>query len=102
VIGRSTNNKKDIGAYEYNGITGFSLPEYVNENYRISQSENTITVKNISDKSFSMSVVNMTGKVVYSTQVTSSVELSKNKFGKGVFILLFNDGTKSGSKKVIF
>ena len=106
VRGYLTNNKKDIGAYEYNGIvpvpSGIYSPEYISENYRISQSENTISVKNISDKPFSMNIVDMMGKVVYSTQAVSSVELSKTKFGQGVFILLLNDGTKVSSKKVLF
>lgn len=106
IRGHLTNNKKDIGAYEYNGPaptpSAVYSPEYITENYRISQSGNTITVKNISNKSFSMSLINMIGKVVYSTQVTSSVELSKTQFGQGVYILLFNDGTKLASKKVIF
>jgi len=102
IKGKLTSNKKDIGAYEYNGITGFSSPEYIAENYRISQSGNTFTVKNIADKSFSMNIVNMMGKVVYSTQASSSVEFSKNKFGQGVFILLLNDGTKISSKKILF
>jgi len=103
IRGRLTNNKKDIGAYEYNGvINGIYSPQYVLDNYKISQSANTITVKNNTDKSFSLSVVNLIGKVIYSTQVGSSVELSKTQFGKGVFILLLNDGTKLASKKVIF
>jgi len=98
-----TNNKKDIGAYEYNGvINGIYSPEYVLENYKISQSASTITIKNTSDKSFSLSVVNLMGKVIHSTQVAGSVELSKTQFGQGVFILLLNDGTKLASKKVLF
>ena len=104
--GRLTNNKKDIGAYEFNGIipgpNAVYFPEYIAENYRITQSDNMVSVKNLSDKSFSLSVINLTGKVVYSTQVSNSVELSKNKFGQGVFILMFNDGTKIASKKVLF
>ena len=101
--GRLTNNKKDIGAYEYNGvINGIYSPEYVLENYKISQSASTITIKNTSDKSFSLSVVNLMGKVIHSTQVAGSVELSKTQFGQGVFILLLNDGTKLASKKVLF
>jgi hypothetical protein len=102
IKGRSVAQKRDIGAYEYNGITGFSLPEYVMENYHLSQSGNTITVKSLSDKPFSMAIVSMTGKIVFSTQVNSSVEFPKNKFGQGVFVLMFNDGTKISSKKVIF
>jgi len=102
ITGRLTNNKKDIGAYEYNGITGLSSPENVSENYRISKSGNTFTVKNIADKSFSMDIVNMMGKVVYSTKASSSVEISKTRFGQGIFILLLNDGNKTSSKKILF
>ena len=97
-----TNNKKDIGAYEFNGIrSAVFTPEYVSDNYRIAQLGNTIIVKNISDKSFSMTVLNMTGKVLLSTSVNSSVELSKSVFGQGVFILLLNDGTKLSSTKIL-
>lgn len=100
--GLLTNIKKDIGAYEFNGITGVSYPEYISENYLFSQSRNILSVKNTSDKSFSMSVVNMTGQIVYSTQVNGSVELSKSRFGQGLFILMLNDGIKTSSKKVLF
>jgi len=99
--GRLTNNKKDIGALEYNGITGLSTPEYISDNYRISQSVNTVTVKSISDKSFSMKIINMTGRVVYSTKVNSSIEVSDKTIGQGVFILVLNDGTKLSSKKIL-
>jgi len=104
--GRLTNNKKDIGAFEFNGIVitpnGIFSPEYVSENYNISQSGNTFTVKNIADKSFSIDIVNMMGKVVYSTKASSSVEISKTRFGQGIFILLLNDGNKTSSKKILF
>lgn len=104
--GRLTNNKKDIGAFEYNGYVpvanGIYSPEYISENYQISQSGNTITVKNISDKSFSVSIVNMNGRVLYSTQVSSFVKLSKSTFGHGVFILMLNDKNKISSKKILF
>ena len=104
--GRLTNNKKDIGAFEFNGIVitpnGIFSPEYVSENYNISQSGNTFTVKNIADKSFSIDIVNMMGKVVYTTQASNSVEVSKTRFGQGIFILLLNDGIKISSKKVLF
>ena len=103
VRGRLTNNKKDIGAYEYSGIlNAVFTPEYVSDNYRIAQSQNTFTVKSLSDKSFTLSIVNTTGRVVYSTRVSGSVELSKNKFGQGIYILVFNDGSKTGSQKVVF
>lgn len=104
--GRLSNNKKDIGAYEYNGLVpgpnAVYSPEYVAENYKISQSGNTIAVKNISDKPFSMAIVSMTGKIVYSAQVDCFVEFSKATFGQGVFVFMFNDGNKISSKKVIF
>lgn len=100
--GRLTNNKKDIGAYEFEGTNGISFPEYVSENYQFLQSKNTLSIKNTSDKSFSISVVNMTGQIVYSTQVNGSVDLSKSKFGQGIFILMLNDGIKISSKKVLF
>ena len=106
VLGYLTNNRKDIGAFENNGIVpvynGIYTPEYVSENYSISQSGNTLTVKMISGKSFSMTIVNMMGKVVSSSPVNSSVEFSKKQFGQGVFILVLNDGTKISSKKVLF
>jgi len=103
IRGLSTNNKKDIGAYEYNGVVNsISSPEYTSENYQIFQSGNTVTVKSVSDKSFSISIVNMTGRVLYSNQVSSSIELSKSTFGQGVFILILNDGNKISSKKILF
>lgn len=96
------NNIKDIGAYEYLALTGISFPTYVSDNYQFSQSGSTIKVKNISDKSFTLNVVNVNGKIVYSTQVSGSVELSENEFGRGVFIFMFNDGASISSKKVLF
>ncbi|HEY6914397.1 MAG TPA: T9SS type A sorting domain-containing protein, partial [Paludibacter sp.] len=100
--GLLANNKKDIGAYEYLALTGISFPTYVSENYQVSLSENTLTVKNRSEKSFTLTVVNVAGKTVCSTRVASSVELDKSRFGKGVFILLLTDGTETGSRKVVF
>lgn len=101
-----TNGIKDIGAYEYNGIVpgpnAIYSPEYISENYLISQSGNTITVKSTSDKLFTMNVVDMLGKVVYSTPSNSSVELSRTTIGQGVFILMLNNGNKLSSKKILF
>lgn len=103
-----SNGVKDIGAFELNGIpptpgpNAIYSPEYISKNYRISQSGNTITVKSTTDKSFSLNVVDMLGKVVYSTPSNNSVEFSKAKIGQGVFILMLNDGTKLSSKKILF
>lgn len=101
-----SNGTKDIGAYEHNGIApgpnAIYSPEYISENYHISQSGNTITVRSTTDKSFSMSVVDMLGKVVYSTPMNNSVEFSKSAVGQGVFILMLNDGNKLSSKKILF
>lgn len=96
---------KDIGAYEYDGIApdpnAINSPEYISENYRITRSDNTISIIHLSDKSFSVKVVDMIGKVVYSTQANSSVEVLKNTIGNGIFIIVLNDGNIS-SKKVLF
>ncbi|MFT3751712.1 MAG: right-handed parallel beta-helix repeat-containing protein [Paludibacter sp.] len=100
--GLSTNNRKDIGAYEFEAANTVYSPEYIMDNYRVSQSGNTITVKSLHDKPFSMAIVNMTGRTVYSAQITTSVELSKLAFGHGVFVLLFNDGSRMSSQKVLF
>jgi predicted outer membrane repeat protein len=102
--GLSTNNRKDIGAFEYDAIGPNAIysPEYVMENYHLSQSGNIVTVKNLHDKPFSMAIVNMTGKIVYSAQINNSVELSKSTLGHGVFVLLFNDGVQISSQKVLF
>jgi len=106
IRGRLTNNKKDIGAFEYNGIlpvpSGINSPEYISDNYRISQNGNTFSVKNISDKSFRLDIINMTGRIVYSAQVRNSLEVSKKTVGQGVFVLVLNDGSKISSKKIIF
>ncbi len=101
-----SNGTKDIGAYEHSGIApgpnAIYSPEYISENYNITQSGSTISVKSTTDKSFSMSIVDMLGKVVYSTPTNNSVEFSKNAVGRGVFILMLNDGNKLSSKKILF
>jgi hypothetical protein len=99
------NGIKDIGAFEYNGVisgpNSIYSPEYISENYSISQSGNTVTVKSAKDKSFSLNVVDMLGKVVYSTHSNGSVEFSRTDIGQGVFILMLNDGKKLSSKKIL-
>ena len=101
--GRKTNQKKDIGAYEYNGIIdGLSFQKYISDDYRFSQSGSTFKIMNNTDKSFILSMINTTGKVIFSTKVTNSYSIDKNMYGQGVYVLMFNDGVKISSKKVVF
>lgn len=101
IRGLLTNNKKDIGAYEYNGITGLSKIDYNSENYKMSQKGDVFCVQHLQNKPFSLNIVNMVGKTIYSSSVNSSIELSKGKMGDGVFILILNDGERTATKKIV-
>ena len=102
----SKNLKRDLGAYEYNGLipspNGLPFMKYISDDYHISQSGSTLKIQNNTEKLFTLSLVNMTGKVMFSTKVTSSYSIDKNMYGQGIYILMFNDGVKISSKKVVF
>ncbi|MDP4240018.1 MAG: T9SS type A sorting domain-containing protein [Bacteroidota bacterium] len=104
--GRETNVRKDIGAYEYNGFipapNGLPLQKYVSDDYSISQSGGILKIQNNIEKSFTLSLVNITGKVIFTDKVISSCSINKNLYRQGVYILLLNDGSKISTKKVIF
>lgn len=102
ILGHLTNNKKDIGAFEYNGVTGIFSAKQVSDDYNISQSGSVIEIQSNTEKSFTLNVVDMSGKVVYMTKASNSVSIDKNSFKQGVHILMFDNGNTISTKKVLF
>ncbi len=101
IRGHLTSQTKDIGAYEYSGITGLSTPDYSAEDYIVTQFKTKISVKNIADKSFTVSIININGQLVYTTSVKGLAEIPTDNFAKGIFILLFNNKDKLSSNKIL-
>lgn len=101
IRGRLNAQTKDIGAYEYNGITALSVSDYSSKDYLVTQFKTKVFVKNIADESFTLSITNINGQIVYTANVKGAVEIPTGNFGKGVFVLLFNNGNKINSKKIL-
>ncbi|MDP4240017.1 MAG: T9SS type A sorting domain-containing protein [Bacteroidota bacterium] len=97
------NSTRDIGAFEYGGIhDGLSFQKYISDDFSISQSGDILKVKSNTEKSFTLNLVDLSGKVVYSSKATSIMNINKKSFEQGVYILMLNNGAQVSSKKVLF
>lgn len=99
--GKSANQTRDIGAYEYNALTGIATPNYFAEMAIVSKSGETTTIHNKTADLLSLKVIDLTGKLVHSSVFTESVSFEKSHLNRGMFIFVINDSNKSGSIKVI-
>lgn len=98
----SKSGKKDIGAFEYNGTSGITSNTITDNQYVVSKAAGVITISHSESNEFTLKLVDLSGKIILSNGKGAAQTLSPNQFGKGVYLLILNDGKNVVSQKIVF
>ncbi len=95
---------RDIGAYEY-GATDESAISSVyadDSEFVIARNGNQMTVVNTADRHFTLTVVDLLGRTVYTAQGEGQLTVDKNELGTRCAIFVLTDGISKKAEKVMW
>ena len=102
VRGKASNGKKDIGAFEYNGLNAGVETITTGENSNIAFISNgsEIVVTNSNGDAMDVAVYSVDGKLLYNAR-GENVTISKDNLAKGIVIVKATDNNGSATKKMV-
>ena len=102
VRGKASNGKKDIGAFEYNGLNAGVETITTGENINIAFISNgsEIVVTNSNGDAMDVAVYSVDGKLLYNAR-GENVTISKDNLAKGIVIVKATDNNGSATKKMV-
>ena len=95
---------RDIGAYEY-GATDESAISSVyadDSEFVIARNGNQMTVVNTADRHFTLTVVDLLGRTVYTAQGEGQLTVDRNELGTRCAIFVLTDGISKKAEKVMW
>lgn len=102
--GYETRDRKDIGAFEYDGIApvGIEAIQNTEELFGMINTNESVIVMNNSTKTLKLQLVGIDGSVLESANVANEYVISKNGPYKGIYVLVVSDGEHAQSRKIVF
>lgn len=93
---------RDIGAYEYANLLGVSSLEAEATDFVITRNGDQVTVVNTADRDFTLTVVDMLGRTVYTAQAAGQLTVDGQELGARCAILVLTDGVSKKVQKMMF
>lgn len=102
VRGKASNGKKDIGAFEYNGLNASveTITTGDNSNIAFIANGSEIIVTNSNGDAMDVAVYSVDGKLLYNAR-GENVTISKDNLAKGIVIVKATDNNGSATKKMV-
>ena len=94
---------RDIGAYEYGATEQSAIASVVADesDFVIARNGDQITVVNTADRHFTLTVVDMLGRTVYSAEGTDMLTVNKQDIAARCAIFVLTDGVSKKAEKVM-
>lgn len=94
---------RDIGAYEYGATEPSAISSVVADesDFVIARNGDQITVVNTADRHFTLTVVDMLGRTVYSAQGTDMLTVNKQDIAARCAIFVLTDGVSKKVEKIM-
>lgn len=69
--------------------------------FTISRSAGVVTLVNTADRSLNLNVIDVTGRVVYTGVVESTLSVSRQELGTNMALFVLSDGVNTKAQKVV-
>lgn len=106
IRGKFAAGTRDIGAYEYGGLdddeSAISSVAADDSDFVITRNGNQITVVNTADRHFTLTVVDLLGRTVYTAQGEGQLTVDKSELGARCSIFVLTDGVSKKAEKVMW
>ena len=102
VRGKASNGKKDIGAFEYNGLNAGveTITTGDNSNIAFISNSSEIVVTNSKGEDMEVAAYSVDGKLLYNAHGVN-VTIGKDNLAKGLVIVKATDNNGSATKKIV-
>ena len=102
VRGKASNGKKDIGAFEYNGLNAGveTITTGDNSNIAFISNSSEIVVTNSKGEDMAVAAYSVDGKLLYNAHGVN-VTIGKDNLAKGLVIVKATDNNGSATKKIV-
>lgn len=94
---------RDIGAYEYGATDVSAISSVVADasDFVIARSGDQVTVVNTADRRFTLTVVDMLGRTLYTAEAAGQLTVDKQELGARCVIFVLTDGVSKKAEKVM-
>ena len=105
IRGKYAAGTRDIGAYEYGGLdddeSAISSVVADASDFVIARSGDQVTVVNTADRRFTLTVVDMLGRTLYTAEAAGQLTVDKQELGARCVIFVLTDGVSKKAEKVM-
>lgn len=102
VRGVAAVGTRDIGAYEYAPTSGIFAPRAeVADFFALTQADGVVTVVGTADRALNLSVLDATGRTVYTGVVDGTLSLTRQQVGSDFALFVLSDGANTKACKVV-
>lgn len=94
---------RDIGAYEYGATDVSAISSVVADasDFVIARNGDQVTVVNTADRRFTLTVVDMLGRTLYTAEAAGQLTVDKQELGARCVIFVLTDGVSKKAEKVM-
>ncbi|WP_298663021.1 right-handed parallel beta-helix repeat-containing protein [uncultured Barnesiella sp.] len=94
---------RDIGAYEYGATDVSAISSVVADasDFVIARNGDQVTVVNTADRNFTLTVVDMLGRTLYTAEAAGQLTVDKQELGARCVIFVLTDGVSKKAEKVM-
>lgn len=105
IRGKYAAGTRDIGAYEYGGLdddeSAISSVVADASDFVIARNGDQVTVVNTADRRFTLTVVDMLGRTLYTAEAAGQLTVDKQELGARCVIFVLTDGVSKKAEKVM-